>query len=169
SRVYYGGHADLQARIKVRIRQVTFSEEGERIEDISIQDTTVGRALLWEIVPEGLGFDLVNQAMTKKAISRIINQCYRLVGLKATVIFADQLMYTGFDFSTKAGESIGVNDLHIPAAKVDIIARDEDEVMESESQFASGLVTQGEKYNKVIDIWSRANDLVAKSMMDGIS
>jgi DNA-directed RNA polymerase subunit beta' len=169
SRVYYGGHADLQARIKVRIRQVTFSEEGERIEDISLQDTTVGRALLWEIVPEGLGFDLVNQAMTKKAISRIINQCYRLVGLKATVIFADQLMYTGFDFSTKSGASIGVNDFLIPAAKVDIIARAEDEVMEIESQFASGLVTQGEKYNKVIDIWSRANDLVAKSMMDGIS
>ncbi|MCK9505692.1 MAG: DNA-directed RNA polymerase subunit beta' [Porticoccaceae bacterium] len=169
SRVYYGGHADLQARIKVRIRQVTFSEEGERIEEISIQDTTVGRALLWEIVPEGLGFDLVNQAMTKKAISRIINQCYRLVGLKATVIFADQLMYTGFDFSTKSGASIGVNDFLIPSAKVDIIARAEDEVMEIESQFASGLVTQGEKYNKVIDIWSRANDLVAKSMMDGIS
>src|SRR5690606_7575541 len=126
-------------------------------------------ALLWEIVPDGLSFDLINLAMTKKAISRIINHCYRTVGLKATVIFADQLMYTGFDFSTKSGASIGVDDFLIPEAKVEIIARAEDEVMEIETQFASGLVTQGEKYNKVIDIWSRANDLVAKSMMEGIS
>jgi len=169
SRAYYSGQADLQARIKVRIYQVTFSEDGERQEKTSLQDTTVGRALLWEIVPEGLPFELVNQAMNKKAISRIINQCYRIVGLKATVIFADRLMYTGFDFSTKSGASIGVDDFLIPEQKAEIIARAEDEVMEIESQFASGLVTQGEKYNKVIDIWSRANDLVAKSMMEGIS
>ena len=112
---------------------------------------------------------MINLAMTKKAISRIINQCYRTVGLKATVIFADQLMYTGFDFSTRSGSSIGVNDFLIPASKGEIIARADEEVMEIETQFASGLVTQGEKYNKVIDIWSRANDLVAKSMMEGIS
>lgn len=169
SRAYYSGKADLQARIKVRIHEVTFSEEGERIERNELVETTVGRALLWEIVPEGLPFELVNQPMVKKAISRVINQCYRLVGLKATVIFADKLMYTGFDFSTKSGSSIGVNDFLIPQKKAEIIERAEDEVMEIESQFSSGLVTQGEKYNKVIDIWSRANDQVAKSMMEGIS
>jgi len=169
SRAFYGKQADLQAKAKVRIHEVTFSEEGERQERTFLADTTVGRALLWEIVPEGLAFEMVNQPMTKKAISRIINRCYRDVGLKATVIFADQLMYTGFDFSTKSGVSIGVNDFTIPDAKDEIISRAEAEVMEIESQFASGLVTQGEKYNKVIDIWSRANDQVAKSMMEVIS
>src|SRR5690606_5499679 len=135
SRAYYSGQAHLQARIKVRIREVTYSEEGERREVIAVRETTVGRALLWEIVPDGLSFDLINLAMTKKAISRIINHCYRTVGLKATVIFADQLMYTGFDFSTKSGASIGVDDFLIPEAKVEIIARAEDEVMEIETQF----------------------------------
>jgi DNA-directed RNA polymerase subunit beta' len=129
----------------------------------------VGRALLWDVVPDGLSYDMVNQPMTKKAISRIINRCYRDVGLKATVIFADQLMYTGFDFSTKSGASIGVNDFTIPSSKEKIIAQSEEEVKEIESQFSSGLVTQGEKYNKVVDIWSRANDLVAKAMMEVIS
>ncbi|MEH6468833.1 MAG: DNA-directed RNA polymerase subunit beta' [Porticoccus sp.] len=169
SRAYYSKHAHLQARVKVRIKEVTFNEDGEREEKTSLIDTTVGRALLWEIVPEGLGYDTVNQPMTKKAISRILNRCYRDVGLKATVIFADKLMYTGFDFSTKSGASIGVNDFTIPDAKGEIIARAEVEVKEIESQFSSGLVTQGEKYNKVIDIWSRANDQVAKAMMDVIS
>ena len=169
SRAYYSRQVHLQAKVKVRIHEVLISEDGERTESTTVRDTTVGRALLWEIVPQGLPFDMINLAMTKKAISRIINQCYRTVGLKATVIFADQLMYTGFDFSTRSGSSIGVNDFLIPASKGEIIARADEEVMEIETQFASGLVTQGEKYNKVIDIWSRANDLVAKSMMEGIS
>jgi DNA-directed RNA polymerase subunit beta' len=107
--------------------------------------------------------------MVKKAISIILNECYRSVGLKDTVIFADQLMYTGFKFSTRSGASIGVNDFVIPDDKTKIISGAEDQVREIESQFASGLVTQGEKYNKVIDIWSQANDRVAKSMMKGIS
>ncbi|HEY8385338.1 MAG TPA: DNA-directed RNA polymerase subunit beta', partial [Porticoccaceae bacterium] len=169
SRAYFSRQVDLQAKIHVRIREVLIAEGGEKTESTSLRETTVGRALLWEIVPEGLAFELINQPMTKKAISRIINQCYRAVGLKATVIFADQLMYTGFDFSTRSGSSIGVDDFMIPANKAEIIARADEEVMEIETQFASGLVTQGEKYNKVIDIWSRANDLVAKSMMEGIS
>ncbi len=169
SRAYYSKQADLQARVKVRITQVMPNDDGVMEESTSIIDTTVGRALLWDIVPDGLGYELVNQPMTKKAISRIINRCYRDIGLKATVIFADKLMYTGFDFSTKSGASIGVNDFTIPDAKGEIISRAEDEVREIESQFASGLVTQGEKYNKVIDIWSRANDQVAKSMMEVIS
>jgi len=169
SRAYYGNCVDLQARVKVRIEQVNIDDDGEWHTRIGLEATTVGRALLWEIVPDGLSFDLVNQAMTKKAISRIINHCYRTVGLKATVIFADQLMYTGFDFSTRSGVSIGVNDFVIPDEKAALIKRAEAEVLEIESQFSSGLVTQGEKYNKVIDIWSRANDQVAKSMMDVIS
>jgi DNA-directed RNA polymerase subunit beta' len=166
---YYSKQIDLQARVKVRINEVNFNDLGEAESKKYIVDTTVGRALLWDIVPDGLSYDMVNQPMTKKAISRIINRCYRDVGLKATVIFADQLMYTGFDFSTKSGASIGVNDFTIPSSKEKIIAQSEEEVKEIESQFSSGLVTQGEKYNKVIDIWSRANDLVAKAMMEVIS
>ena len=169
SRAFYAKKVGLQAKIKVRIRQVHLREDGEKEERIDLQETSVGRVLLWEIVPDGIPFDMVNKKMVKKAISGLINFCYRIVGLKATVIFADQLMYMGYDFSTKSGSSIGVNDFEIPDAKAGIIDSAEAEVMEIESQFASGLVTQGEKYNKVIDIWSRANDLVAKSMMEGIS
>ena len=169
SRAYYAQQVDLQARIKVRIDQVVIDEDGKSIPSTLLVKTTVGRILLWDIVPTGIAFEMVNRAMVKKAISQVINHSYRVVGLKPTVIFADQLMYMGYDFSTKSGSSIGVNDFEIPAAKVDIITRAENEVKEIESQFASGLVTQGEKYNKVIDIWSRANDLVAKSMMEGIS
>lgn len=169
SRAFYSGRVDLQSRIKCRVREVHVSEEGEQEEIISVQDTTVGRVLLLEIVPDGIPFDMVNKPMVKKAISAVINYCYRIVGLKATVIFADQLMYMGYDFSTKSGSSIGVNDFQIPDEKAELIARAEAEVKEIETQYASGLVTQGEKYNKVIDIWSRANDLVAKSMMEGIS
>ena len=168
-RAYFGGHVHLQARVKVRINEVVNTDEGERIENSFVADTTVGRALLWEIVPAGIAFEMVNQDMAKKAISRIINQCYRAVGLKATVIFADQLMYTGYEYSTRSGSSIGVNDFEIPAAKAELIARADAEVKEIEQQYAAGLVTQGEKYNKVVDIWSRANDLVSKSMMEGLS
>jgi DNA-directed RNA polymerase subunit beta' len=112
---------------------------------------------------------MVNQPMVKKAISRIINQCYRVVGLKSTVVFADRLMYTGYEYSTKSGSSIGVNDFEIPDEKASMLDRANAEVTEIEEQYAAGLVTQGEKYNKVIDIWSRTNDQVAKSMMDSLS
>ena len=170
SRAYYAGQVELQARIKVRIKEVLVDEEtAERSEEFSLVETTVGRTLLWDIVPEGLPFSLVNKPMVKKAISSAINECYRRVGLKDTVIFADQLMYTGFDFSTRSGASIGVNDFVIPEEKYEIIGQAEEQVREIENQFASGLVTQGEKYNKVIDIWSQANDRVAKSMMNRIS
>ena len=154
----------------MRIREVLFDEDtGARTETVKLYDTTAGRALLWDVVPEGLAFDLINRPMVKKAISRVINQCYRSVGLKATVIFADKLMYTGYDFSTKSGASIGVNDFAIPQEKAAIIEKADAEVTEIEQQFASGLVTHGEKYNKVIDIWSRANDQVAKCMMENLS
>ena len=168
-RAYAGGKVHLQARIKCRLTQVSVDEDGERTSVRSIVDTTVGRVVLWRIVPDGLPFDLVNQSMTKKAISRLLNECYRQVGLKATVILGDQLMYTGFEYSTRSGSSIGVNDFEIPEAKARIVAAADAEVVEIEKQYASGLVTQGEKYNKVIDIWSRANDLVSKSMMEGLS
>jgi DNA-directed RNA polymerase subunit beta' len=168
-RAYVAGHVHLQARVKVRITEVVYSDEGERNERTFLADTTVGRALLWEIVPEGIPYEMVNLDMAKKAISRIINQCYRVVGLKATVIFADRLMYTGYDYSTRSGCSIGVNDFEIPDEKAPLIESAEAEVKEIEEQYAAGLVTQGEKYNKVIDIWSRANDLVSKSMMEGLS
>ncbi|MEM9313755.1 MAG: DNA-directed RNA polymerase subunit beta', partial [Pseudomonadota bacterium] len=168
-RAYITGEAELQSRVKVRIKEVTFSEEGERQERSAIEETTVGRALLWDIVPEGIPYEMVNRPMAKRAISQIINECYRVVGLKSTVIFADQLMYTGYEYSTRSGSSIGVNDFEIPAEKAELIDQAEAEVKEIEEQYAAGLVTQGEKYNKVIDIWSRANDLVSKSMMQGIS
>lgn len=169
SRAFGAKQVGLQARIKVRISESTIDDNGEMHSRIYVVETTVGRALLWEIVPNGLSFELVNQPMNKKAISRILNACYRTVGLKDTVIFADKLMYTGFEYSTKSGSSIGVNDFEIPDEKVTIISKADQEVKEIEQQYASGLVTQGEKYNKVIDIWSRANDLVSKSMMEGLS
>ena len=168
-RAYETGHAHIQARIKVRITDIYIDDDDEKITETAIIDTTVGRVLLFNIVPEGLSFAMVNQKMTKKAISQILNACYRKVGLKETVIFADQLMYTGYKYSTRSGSSIGVNDFVIPDDKALIIDKANAEVEEIETQFASGLVTQGEKYNKVIDIWSRANDVVAKSMMEGLS
>jgi DNA-directed RNA polymerase subunit beta' len=170
SRAYYSGNVDLQARVKVRIIEKLLDKAtGELNSEQKIVDTTIGRALLWEVVPAGLPFEMVNKPMVKKAISQIINECYRNVGLKDTVIFADKLMYTGFKHSTTSGASIGVNDFVIPDSKDKIIGAAEEQVREIESQFSSGLVTQGEKYNKVIDIWSQANDRVAKSMMEGIS
>jgi DNA-directed RNA polymerase subunit beta' len=168
-RAYVGGHVHLQARVKVRIDEAVKTDEGETVERAFIGETTVGRALLWEIVPRGIAFEMVNRDMAKKAISKIINQCYRMVGLKATVIFADRLMYTGYEYSTRSGSSIGVNDFVIPKEKAKLIAHAEAEVKEIENQYSAGLVTQGEKYNKVIDIWSRANDLVSKAMMEGLS
>ena len=168
-RAYAAGQVDLQARVKVRIKETRFDYGADPVTETRVIDTTVGRALLWRIVPEGLSFDMVNQPMVKKAISRIINQCYRVVGLKSTVVFADRLMYTGYEYSTKSGSSIGVNDFAIPADKASMLERANAEVTEIEEQYAAGLVTQGEKYNKVIDIWSRTNDQVAKSMMASLS
>ncbi len=168
-RVYRSGDASLHAKVKVRISETVNDRDGNSTHNTSIVDTTVGRALLFQIVPAGLPFSIVNQPMKKKAISNLINQCYRVVGLKETVIFADQLMYTGFAFSTISGVSIGVNDFVIPDEKVTIIDRAIEEVKEIEKQYASGLVTQGEKYNKVIDLWSKANDEVSKAMMANLS
>ena len=168
-RAYDTGQVHLQAKIKVRVVEKLENESGTLKEASEIFDTTVGRVLLYNIVPAGLPFSMVNKKMAKKPISQILNACYRNIGLKETVIFADQLMYTGYAYSTRSGSSIGVNDFVIPEAKAKIIGQANSEVEEIEAQFASGLVTHGEKYNKVIDIWSRANDIVAKSMMEGLS
>jgi DNA-directed RNA polymerase subunit beta' len=165
-RAYSSDNIHLQARIKVRIREIKITADGDRQEVISLKDTTVGRALLWEIVPDGMGFNLVDQDLTKKAISRLINSCYRQLGLKATVVFADQLMYTGFNYSTRAAVSFGIDDMVIPEEKPKILAAAEEEVKEIENQYTSGLVTNGERYNKVVDIWSRTNDQVSKAMME---
>ncbi len=142
-------------------------EEGGSLSDRRrLVATTVGRALLSEILPRGLSFDIINQDMTKKAISACINACYRVLGLKETVVFADQLMYTGFYYATRAAVSFGIDDIVIPEQKTRLVGAAEREVKEIQEQYASGLVTNGERYNKVVDIWSRANDQVAKAMME---
>ncbi len=165
-RAYDNRVIDLQAKIKVRIIERAFDEAGVMQVETKRVETTVGRALLFEILPAGLPFALVNRDMTKKAISGLINACYRRVGLKETVIFADQLMYTGFAYATRSAVSFGVNDMVIPEEKAAILERAEAEVKEISNQYTSGLVTNGERYNKVVDIWSRTNDQVAKAMMD---
>lgn len=169
-RAYENGVVDLHAKVRARIKEYPRAEKaGEFYEKIRFVETTVGRAILSELLPKGLSFDLVNCTMNKKTISNLIDASYRQVGLKATVIFADHLMYTGFHYATRSGLSIGVNDLVIPKKKSGIIDQAEDEVGKIQAQFASGLVTQGERYNKVVDIWSRTNDLVAQAMMEELS
>jgi len=167
-RAYENDVAEIHAKVKVRVVDVTLDENGEEVETTRLVDTTVGRALLMELMPRGLTIDLVNQPMTKKAISAVINACYRRVGLKETVIFADQLMYMGFKYSTRSSVSFGINDMMIPESKTEIIGRAEEQVKEIENQYVSGLVTNGERYNKVVDIWSDTNDQVARAMMDGL-
>jgi len=164
-RAYENGLADLHARVKVRITETQRDEAGNETQVTSVRDTTIGRAILWEIIPAGLPFDLIDTPLNKKAISRLVNECYRKLGLKETVIFADQLMYTGFRFATRAGVSICTDDMAVPPEKEQLLEAAEREVKEIEEQYASGLVTNGERYNKVIDIWSRTNDQVAKAMM----
>ncbi len=164
-RAYETGHAHLQARVKVRIREVIRESDGSEHCNISIKDTTIGRALVWEIIPEGLPFELVNRNLGKKQISQLINRCYRVLGLKDTVVFADQVMYLGFRMATHAGISIGLEDMEVPDEKATILEIAEGQVKEIEDQYASGLVTNGERYNKVVDIWSHTNEQVAKSMM----
>jgi DNA-directed RNA polymerase subunit beta' len=165
-RAYESRNADLQAKVKVRITEKVFTSPGVLETRTRVVDTTVGRALLSEILPPGLSFDVVNRDMTKKAISGTINHCYRTVGLKETVVFADQLMYTGYAYATRASVSIGVDDMVVPQQKDKILVGAEREVKEIQEQYASGLVTNGERYNKVVDIWSRTNDQVAKAMME---
>jgi DNA-directed RNA polymerase subunit beta' len=165
-RAYESRNIELQAKVKVRLTEHVRDATGHLAANTRVVDTTAGRALLSEILPRGLSFDAINQDMTKKTISATINMCYRTVGLKETVVFADQLMYTGFHYATRAGVSIGVDDMVVPQSKTKILSTAESEVKEIQEQYASGLVTNGERYNKVVDIWSRTNDQVAKAMME---
>ena len=164
-RAYQNGAVDLHARVRVRVPAVNAEADADEAPATRMVDTTVGRALLSEIVPKGLSFDLINRPMNKRAVSAVINASYRQLGLKTTVIFADQLMYMGFNYATHAGVSFGVNDMVVPQEKHSILDVAEQEVKEIQDQYASGLVTDGERYNKVVDIWSRTNDHVAKAMM----
>src|SRR6202022_4995232 len=165
-RAYESRNIDLQAKVRVRLSEHVRDAKGLLVQNIRVVNTTAGRALLSEILPKGLSFDAINHDMTKKIISATINLCYRTVGLKETVVFADQLMYTGFQYATRAGVSIGVDDMVVPQQKIKILATAEREVKEIQEQYSSGLVTNGERYNKVVDIWSRTNDQVAKAMME---
>ena len=167
-KAYRTGNAELHSRVKVRITEYDIDEDGNKTEKVTLTDTTVGRAIFSLILPKGLPFEIINQAMGKKQISRLLNACYRTLGLKDTVIAADQIMYTGFHYAMIAGASVGIDDMVIPAAKKDIIDAAEAEVIEIQEQFQNGLVTAGERYNKVIDIWSNANEKVAKAMMDNL-
>ena len=169
NRAYTATKVGLQAKIKLRVTEKSRDQEGEWQQVSKMYETTVGRALIFEIVPDGIPYSEINKTMVNKDMSRLINICYRTVGLKETVIFADQLMYMGYEYSTRSGASIGVDDFVIPAEKAAIIERSEEEIKEIESQFASGLVTQGEKYNKVIDIWTSASDQVSNAMMESLS
>ncbi len=164
-RAFENKKVNLHARIKVRIDETIISEHGEERHETNLIDTTVGRALLAEIRPSGMPFRLLNETLKKKQISGLINSCYRRLGLKKSVVFADKLMYTGFHYATMAGVSIGIDDLIVPEEKQDILDTAEAEVVEIQNQYISGLVTAGERYNKVVDIWSRTNELVARAMM----
>jgi DNA-directed RNA polymerase subunit beta' len=165
-RAYDSRLVDLHARVWVRIKEVEVSEEGDKTDKVTRYETTVGRALLSEILPAGLPFALLNRPLKKKEISRLINAAFRRCGLRETVIFADKLMNAGFTMATRAGISFGVHDMRIPPQKHDMIQAAENEVKEIESQYTSGLVTVGERYNKVVDIWSRCGEQVGKVMME---
>jgi len=167
-RAFENKAVQLHASIKVRIDEIIISEHGDERHETSLVKTTVGRALLAEIRPNGMPFHMLNETLKKKQISGLINSCYRRLGLKKTVVFADKLMYTGFHYATLAGVSIGIDDLIVPKDKKKILAAAELEVLEIQNQYVSGLVTSGERYNKVVDIWSRTNERVARAMMLGM-
>ncbi|MDP1592982.1 MAG: DNA-directed RNA polymerase subunit beta' [Gallionella sp.] len=169
SRAYESREVDLQAKVIVRLKEFQKNADGELVEKLVRHETTVGRALLSEVLPAGLPFGLINKALKKKEISRLINASFRQCGLRDTVIMADKLMYTGFTYATRAGISICVDDMLMPPQKSTLIEAAEKEVMEIHTQYTSGLVTDGERYNKVVDIWGRTGDMVAKAMMDQLS
>ncbi|WP_416694747.1 DNA-directed RNA polymerase subunit beta' [Candidatus Pseudothioglobus sp. Uisw_050_01] len=158
----------LHAKIKLRVQDYIKVESNFIASSKRIVDTTIGRAIFSRILPKGLSFDLINEALTKKVVSNLIHVCYRSQELKETVIFADQMMYMGFEYSTKSGISFCSNDMIIPSEKAEMIDKASAQVKDVQQQFASGVVTNGERYNKVIDIWSRTSEEVAKAMMDKV-
>ena len=169
-RAFDGGELDLNARISVRLTEYTKNKEtGEFDVSTKLWDTTAGRALLSEILPKGLPFANINKALKKKEISKLINVSFRKCGLKETVVFADKLLQAGFRLATRAGISICIDDMLVPHEKHEIISRAQKEVKEIEQQYVSGLVTSGERYNKVVDIWGKSGDEVSKVMMAKLS
>jgi len=169
-RAYANRQVELATKITVRIEERDRNgPDGRGAARLVRYDTTVGRALLSKILPPGLSFSQMNKALKKKEISRLINASFRRCGLRDTVIFADKLLQSGFALATRAGISICVDDMLVPTQKADILSKAEGEVKEIEQQYASGLVTQGERYNKVVDIWGRAGDQVGKAMMDQLA
>ena len=162
---YEAGHVDIHSEIQIRINDLLQEDGTSRSR---IVKTTVGRVLLWDVVPHELSFDVVNRVLIKKDISELINLSYRELGIKKSVIFADQLMYAGFKYSTQSGTSICLDDLMIPGGKSVILdsAKEEVETLENNISRASN---SGERYNKIIDIWMHAKDNVSEAMMDGLS
>ncbi len=169
-RAYENKEVELNSRINVRIREVQINKEtADKTETHKLYSTTVGRALLSEILPPGLPFSFIDKSLKKKEISKLINSSFRRCGLRETVVFADKLMQSGFRLATRGGISIAMDDMLIPPKKSEIIREAEQEVKEIQAQYTSGLVTQGERYNKVVDIWGRAGDLVGKAMMEQLA
>ena len=167
-RAMAAGELALHARITVRVTQYQPDENskgGWKAEQKRVS-TTAGRALLSRILPRGLPFASIDCTLKKKEISRLIDEAFRRCGLKDTVVFADQLMQQGYSWATRAGISFCANDMLVHAKKHEIIAEAEKEIKEIENQYTNGLVTNGERYNKVIDIWGHAGDQVAKVMME---
>lgn len=164
-RAYYNEQVDLHAKVKVRLTE----EQAGGETHTHIVDTTVGRSLLADILPQGLSFKYVNRVLKRGEISELVDLCYRRVGLKETVVFADQLMYAGFKYSTYAGCSIGVDDLVVPDAKESIVNEAREQIEDLERQFQDNLLSPTEKYNKAVDIWTRASDQIAAKMLEGIS
>ena len=169
-RAFDANEVELNSRINVRLTEYTKDKEsGEFVPSTKLWETTAGRALLSEILPKGLPFSNLNKALKKKEISKLINVSFRKCGLKETVVFADKLLQAGFRLATKAGISICIDDMLVPQEKQGIITRAQKEVKEIEQQYVSGLVTAGERYNKVVDIWGKSGDEVSKVMMAGLS
>lgn len=168
-RAYQTGQVGLHALITVRMKEWKKNDSGEFIESRVRRNTTVGRAILSEILPRGLEFELIDRPLKKKDVAKLINVSFRQCGIKDTVIFADKLMYTGFTYSTRGGMSVCVNDMHIPTTKASKIGEAQKEVAEITRQYQDGLVTQGERYNKVIDIWGRCGEDIAKTLMNELS
>jgi DNA-directed RNA polymerase subunit beta' len=169
-RAFDAKEVELNSRINVRLTEYTKNKEtGEFEASTKLWETTAGRALLSEILPKGLPFSNLNKALKKKEISKLINVSFRKCGLKETVVFADKLLQAGFRLATRAGISICIDDMLVPTEKKEIVARAQREVKEIEQQYVSGLVTAGERYNKVVDIWGKSGDEVSKVMMAGLS
>ena len=157
------GEIDMQARIKVRMKNLPTDEKPQ------ILETTTGRIILREILPAAVPFSTINRVMTKKELTNLVDVCYRVAGNKETVILADKLKETGFRYSTLAGISISINDMVIPEGKPAIIDGATEEVKEIQNQYTEGLITDGERYNKVIDIWAKATEEIAREMLDNLS